>query len=129
MKFYIEVRAEAEKMIRESGMNRHDLRPWYVLGPGRRWPVLQKPMYWFMERIPARGNRRIGSAWSDRADGPAPLSDRSKIRRNAYESSASRDSTDGLHGFTIDRTRALTICSIVTRPSLCADSAWPECAP
>ena len=53
MKFYIEVRAEAEKMIRESGMNATILRPWYVLGPGRRWPVLQKPIYWFMERIPA----------------------------------------------------------------------------
>ena len=48
MKFYIEVRAEAEKMIRESGMNATILRPWYVLGP-----VLLKPMYWFMERIPA----------------------------------------------------------------------------
>src|SRR5882762_2402784 len=53
MKFYIEVRAEAEKMIRESGMNATIPRPWYVLGPGRRWPVLLKPMYWFMERIPA----------------------------------------------------------------------------
>jgi uncharacterized protein YbjT (DUF2867 family) len=53
MKFYIEVRAEAEKMIRESGMNATILRPWYVLGPGRRWPVLLKPMYWFMERLPA----------------------------------------------------------------------------
>jgi len=53
MKFYIEVRAEAEKMIREFGMNATILRPWYVLGPGRRWPVLPKPMYWFMERIPA----------------------------------------------------------------------------
>ena len=53
MKFYIEVRAEAEKMIRESGLNATILRPWYVLGPGRRWPVLLKPMYWVMERIPA----------------------------------------------------------------------------
>jgi uncharacterized protein YbjT (DUF2867 family) len=53
MKFYLEVRAEAEKMIRESGMNATILRPWYVLGPGRRWPVLLKPMYWLMERIPA----------------------------------------------------------------------------
>ena len=53
MKFYIEVRAEAEKMIRESGLNATILRPWYVLGPGRRWPVLLKPMYWLMERIPA----------------------------------------------------------------------------
>jgi uncharacterized protein YbjT (DUF2867 family) len=53
MRFYIEVRAEVEKMIRESGMNATILRPWYVLGPGRRWPVLLKPMYWLMERIPA----------------------------------------------------------------------------
>ena len=53
MKFYIQVRAEAEKMIRESGMNATILRPWYVLGPGRRWPVLLKPMYWLMERIPS----------------------------------------------------------------------------
>jgi uncharacterized protein YbjT (DUF2867 family) len=62
MKFYVEVRAEAEKMIRESGMNATILRPWYVLGPGRRWPVLLKPMYWFMERIPAtkESARRLG---------------------------------------------------------------------
>ena len=62
MKFYLEVRAEAEKMIRESGMNATILRPWYVLGPGRRWPVLLKPMYWFMERFPAtkESARRLG---------------------------------------------------------------------
>jgi uncharacterized protein YbjT (DUF2867 family) len=53
MQFYIEVRAEAEKMIRESGMNATILRPWYVLGPGRRWPLVLKPMYWLMERIPS----------------------------------------------------------------------------
>jgi uncharacterized protein YbjT (DUF2867 family) len=53
MKFYVEVRAEAEKMIRESGMNATILRPWYVLGPGRRWPVVLKPLYWLMERIPS----------------------------------------------------------------------------
>ena len=53
MKSYIAVRAEAEKMVRESGMNATILRPWYVLGPGRRWPLILKPMYWLMERIPA----------------------------------------------------------------------------
>jgi uncharacterized protein YbjT (DUF2867 family) len=62
MKFYIEVRAEVEKMIRESGMNATILRPWYVVGPGRRWPILLKPMYWLMERIPAmrESTRRLG---------------------------------------------------------------------
>jgi uncharacterized protein YbjT (DUF2867 family) len=53
MKFYVAVRAEVEKMIRESGMNATILRPWYVLGPGRRWPLVLKPMYWLMEHIPA----------------------------------------------------------------------------
>lgn len=53
MKFYVAVRTEAERMIRESGLNATILRPWYVLGPGRRWPVMLKPMYWLMERIPA----------------------------------------------------------------------------
>jgi uncharacterized protein YbjT (DUF2867 family) len=52
MKAYIAVRAEAEQMIRESGLNATILRPWYVLGPGRRWPVILKPMYWLMEQIP-----------------------------------------------------------------------------
>ena len=53
MKFYIAVRAEVEQMIRESGMNATILRPWYVLGPGRRWPLFLKPMYRLMERFPA----------------------------------------------------------------------------
>ena len=62
MKFYIEVRAEVERMLRESGMNATILRPWYVLGPGRQWPLLLKPMYWLMERIPAtrESARRLG---------------------------------------------------------------------
>ncbi len=53
MKFYIAVRAEAEQMIRDSGLNATILRPWYVLGPGRRWPVVLKPMYWVMGLIPS----------------------------------------------------------------------------
>ncbi len=53
MKSYITVRAEVEQTIRESGMNATILRPWYVLGPGRRWPLFLKPIYWLMERIPA----------------------------------------------------------------------------
>jgi uncharacterized protein YbjT (DUF2867 family) len=62
MKFYLKVRAEAEKMICESGMNATILRPWYVLGPGRRWPIALKPMYWLMERLPStrESARRLG---------------------------------------------------------------------
>ena len=53
MKFYIEVRAESEKMVRQSGLSATILRPWYVLGPGRRWPLILKPIYWLMEQIPS----------------------------------------------------------------------------
>ncbi|HXP83000.1 MAG TPA: NAD(P)H-binding protein [Verrucomicrobiae bacterium] len=62
MKFYVAVRAEVEQTIRESGLNATILRPWYVLGPGRRWPLFLKPMYWLMEQIPAtrESARRLG---------------------------------------------------------------------
>ena len=52
MKAYIEVRRECEQIITESGMNATVLRPWYVLGPGHRWPYALKPMYWLMELFP-----------------------------------------------------------------------------
>jgi uncharacterized protein YbjT (DUF2867 family) len=62
MKEYIAVRAEGERMLRESGMNATILRPWYVLGPGRRWPLLLKPVYWLMARFPSTRDsaRRLG---------------------------------------------------------------------
>jgi len=62
MKAYIEVRTRCEEQIRQSGMNATILRPWYVLGPGHRWPCLLLPMYWLMERLPAtrEGARRLG---------------------------------------------------------------------
>jgi uncharacterized protein YbjT (DUF2867 family) len=52
MKAYVQVRAECEEMIRASGLNATILRPWYVLGPGRRWPYVLMPMYWLFERLP-----------------------------------------------------------------------------
>jgi hypothetical protein len=38
------------------------LRPWYVLGPGHRWPVVLLPFYALAERIPAwrDGALRLG---------------------------------------------------------------------
>ena len=53
MKAYIAVRAECEALLRESGLNATILRPWYVLGPGHRWPYALVPAYWLLERIPA----------------------------------------------------------------------------
>lgn len=62
MKAYLEARAEAEAAIGASGLNATVLRPWYVLGPGRQWPRLIKPVYWILERIPSKREtaRRLG---------------------------------------------------------------------
>ena len=62
MKAYIAVRTEGEALIRSAGLNATILRPWYVLGPGHRWPVALIPVYWVMERIPGtrESARRLG---------------------------------------------------------------------
>ncbi len=62
MKVYQAVRTEGERLLRESGMNATVLRPWYILGPGHRWPYLILPFYWICERIPATRSdaRRLG---------------------------------------------------------------------
>jgi uncharacterized protein YbjT (DUF2867 family) len=45
MHAYIEARSAGEQLLRDSGMNATILRPWYVLGPGHRWPYLLLPLY------------------------------------------------------------------------------------
>ena len=62
MREYIAARVEAERAIGESGLTATILRPWYVLGPRRRWPMLLAPVYRLMEMIPAtrEGARRLG---------------------------------------------------------------------
>jgi uncharacterized protein YbjT (DUF2867 family) len=53
MQAFMEVRSECEAMIRASGIPATFLRPWYVLGPGHRWPYALLPFYWLLERLPA----------------------------------------------------------------------------
>ena len=53
MKAYIQVRSSCEDAIREAGLNATILRPWYVLGPGHRWPFVLRPFYSILETIPA----------------------------------------------------------------------------
>jgi len=62
MREYIAARSEAEETIRAAGLNATILRPWYVLGPGRRWPLLLVPAYWILERLPSTREtaRRLG---------------------------------------------------------------------
>ena len=62
MKAYIAARCEGEALIQASGLNATILRPWYVLGPGHRWPLALEPLYWLAERFSktAESARRLG---------------------------------------------------------------------
>ena len=54
--------AECEAAIESAGLNATILRPWYVLGPGHRWPYLLLPMYKVAELLPQtrEGAQRLG---------------------------------------------------------------------
>jgi uncharacterized protein YbjT (DUF2867 family) len=52
MKDYVAVRTECEQMIRQQQLNSTVLRPWYVLGPGHRWPSVLLPFYKVCEWLP-----------------------------------------------------------------------------
>jgi len=52
MQAYIAVRKEGEAPIAASGLAATILRPWYVLGPGHRWPCVLLPVYRLMETLP-----------------------------------------------------------------------------
>jgi uncharacterized protein YbjT (DUF2867 family) len=71
MKAYIAARAEAEAILRDSGLNATILRPWYVLGPGHRWPLALVPVYWIMERISQtrESAQRLGLVTTDQMIG------------------------------------------------------------
>lgn len=62
MRAYIAVRQEGEALIQASGLAATLLRPWYVLGPGHRWPYLLLPLYAVMARLPSTraGAARLG---------------------------------------------------------------------
>ena len=52
MAHYLWVRSLGEAMIREAALTASIVRPWYVLGPGHRWPKLIAPFYKLAEMIP-----------------------------------------------------------------------------
>lgn len=62
MRAYIAVRVEGETLVRDSGLAATMLRPWYVLGPGHRWPYLLLPFYALLRVLPAtrEGAQRLG---------------------------------------------------------------------
>lgn len=62
MRDYIAVRRRGEALVAATDIAATVLRPWYVLGPGHRWPYVLVPMYW-MAHVwpPARASaRRLG---------------------------------------------------------------------
>lgn len=62
MKAYIAARREAELALERARLTATVLRPWYVLGPGHRWPVLLAPLYALAKLVPAMraGAQRLG---------------------------------------------------------------------
>ena len=62
MRNYIAVRSDCESMIQERRLNATVLRPWYVLGPGHRWPYALLPIYKAAELLPftRESARRLG---------------------------------------------------------------------
>jgi uncharacterized protein YbjT (DUF2867 family) len=62
MRAYVAVRQRGEALVQASAMRATMVRPWYVLGPGRSWPLLIAPLYGIMERLrPTREfARRLG---------------------------------------------------------------------
>ncbi len=60
MKSYIDVRRECERHIAAAGLTASILRPWYVMGPGRHWPLALVPLYRIGEALGSAGALRLG---------------------------------------------------------------------
>jgi uncharacterized protein YbjT (DUF2867 family) len=53
MRAYVAARVEGEALVAATGIPATILRPWYVLGPGHRWPMLLLPLYALLRLLPA----------------------------------------------------------------------------
>ena len=53
MHAYVAARVEGEALVAATRIPATILRPWYVLGPGHRWPVLLLPVYALLRLLPA----------------------------------------------------------------------------
>jgi uncharacterized protein YbjT (DUF2867 family) len=62
MQAYVDARIAAEDAIGAAGLTATILRPWYVLGPGHRWPYLLLPLYALAALLPSarEAARRLG---------------------------------------------------------------------
>ena len=46
------MREQGELAVRAAGLDATFVRPWYVIGPGRRWPLVMLPIYTVLELLP-----------------------------------------------------------------------------
>jgi uncharacterized protein YbjT (DUF2867 family) len=53
MQAFIEVRRRGEALIEATGIPATIVRPWYVLGPGHRWPYALLPVYTLLRAWPS----------------------------------------------------------------------------
>jgi uncharacterized protein YbjT (DUF2867 family) len=53
MQDYISARVLGEQAIAAQKLTATFLRPWYVLGPGRRWPAVLQPLYTIAAWVPS----------------------------------------------------------------------------
>jgi uncharacterized protein YbjT (DUF2867 family) len=53
MRAYIAARQEGEALVRAGEVPATILRPWYILGPGHRWPYVLVPVYAILRGMPA----------------------------------------------------------------------------
>jgi uncharacterized protein YbjT (DUF2867 family) len=62
MKTYIAARVAGEALVAATGIPATILRPWYVLGPGHRWPYAIVPFYALLRALPPtrEGALRLG---------------------------------------------------------------------
>jgi uncharacterized protein YbjT (DUF2867 family) len=62
MRAYVAARVEGEALVRATGIAATIVRPWYVLGPGHRWPIVLAPLYALLRAFPATRERaeRLG---------------------------------------------------------------------
>ena len=54
MEAYIAVRSAGERAIAEAELTATIVRPWYVLGPGHRWPYVLLPFYAIARLMPSK---------------------------------------------------------------------------
>ena len=81
MKAYQQARAQAEGHLALARLNATILRPWYVIGPGRRWPLVLEPVYSLARTRSALARRRAAARTRHpRTNG---CGDRRKHRRSA----------------------------------------------